>query len=42
MGALNFQCGSGANPYGSHMNGLIIDNAGGAAYVGPVLGITCR
>jgi hypothetical protein len=42
LGSFSFQCGSGANPYGSFVNGIIIDNAGGAAYVGPILGITCR
>lgn len=41
-GAFNFKCGTGANPYGSHINGVIIDNAGGAAYTGDTLGITCR
>lgn len=41
-GSFNFRCGSGANPYGSHVNGVIIDNAGGAAYTGDTLGITCR
>lgn len=38
----NFQCGSGANPYGDYLNGIIIDDASGAAYTGDALGITCR
>lgn len=42
LGAFNYACGSGATPNGSHINGIIIDNAGGASYVGKILGITCR
>ncbi len=41
-GAFNFHCGATANPFGDYVNGLIIDNAGGAAYTGDTLGITCR
>lgn len=42
LGSFNFKCGTGANPYGDYINGIIIDNAGGASYVGKILGITCR
>lgn len=42
IGPFNYSCGSGANPNGSYVNGIIIDNAGGASYVGKILGFTCR
>jgi hypothetical protein len=41
MGSFNFQCGSGANPFGTQVNGLIVDSAGGA-FTGALLGISCR
>lgn len=41
-GAFNFQCGISPNLFGSYLNGIIIDNASGAAYTGDILGITCR
>jgi hypothetical protein len=41
-GAYGFKCGSGASQFGSYINGLVIDNAASASYVGDMLGITCR
>lgn len=41
-GAYSFACGVSPNLYGTFLNGIIIDNAGGADYTGDVLGVTCR
>jgi hypothetical protein len=41
-GAFNFQCGTSPNLFGKFLNGVIIDDASGAAYTGDILGITCR
>lgn len=41
-GPFSFECGVSPNLYGAYLNGIIIDNASGAAYAGDTLGITCR
>ncbi len=41
-GPFAFECGVSPNLYGAFLNGIIIDNASGAAYAGDTLGITCR
>ncbi|MGZ3772806.1 MAG: cadherin-like beta sandwich domain-containing protein [Pseudobdellovibrionaceae bacterium] len=41
-GPYTFECGVSPNNYGTYLNGIIVDNASGAAYAGDTLGITCR
>lgn len=41
-GPFGFECGISPNLYGTYLNGIIIDNASGAAYTGDTLGLTCR
>ncbi|MBL7543172.1 MAG: cadherin-like beta sandwich domain-containing protein [Bdellovibrionaceae bacterium] len=41
-GPYSFECGVSPNLFGAYFNGIIIDNAAGAAYTGDILGVTCR
>lgn len=40
--AFNHKCGQAPNELGSYVNGLVIDNASNASYVGDILSISCR
>lgn len=41
-GPFNFKCGTSPNLFGQFINAIIIDDAGGAAFTGDTLGISCR